>query len=163
MFVVSGLFQMKTVKIFCFAVIAWAGLAAAPSFPQQPELRSNLKVNDKMTSLSAPEFVSQNSGQLYKTLDALAAMQATDNKLAADKAAQLLPYLHKIKKAQSSSNTFTEAVDKILSTEQIRYIAYLGSTQQLDYIAVYEDNPKKTSTYLVSKVKAILKAKAKQN
>ncbi|MGM9991245.1 MAG: hypothetical protein ACI376_00110 [Candidatus Bruticola sp.] len=153
---------MERLNSLLFALVIWISLTAVPSFPQQPELRSNLKVNDKMTSLSAPQFVSQKGGQLYKTLEALALMQTTENKLDSAKAAQLLPYLYKIKNAQSSSNTFTEAVDKILSAEQIRYIAYLGATKQLDYIEVYEDNPEKTSVHLVSKVKTILKAKAEQ-
>ncbi len=152
---------MKQTKLILAAFVYWLGLSVLPSFPQQPELRSPLNVNDKMTSLSAPQFASRQSSNLYKTLESLAAMQKTQYKLDQDKASQLLPYLYRVRKAQSSSSVFTEEIEKILTNEQIQYIACLGAADQLDYMPTYKDNPSKTNVYLVSKVKALLKAKGK--
>lgn len=152
---------MKQTKLILAAFVYWLGLSVLPSFPQQPELRSPLNVNDKMTSLSAPQFASRQSSNLYKTLESLAAMQKTQYKLDQDKASQLLPYLYRVRKAQSSSSVFTEEIEKILTNEQIQYIACLGAADQLDYMPTYKDNPSKTNVYLVSQVKALLKAKGK--
>lgn len=153
---------MKRTKLIWAALILWLGLASLPSFPQQPELRSSLNVDDKMTSLSAPQFASRQNHNLYKTLESLAAMQETEYKLDPVEAAQLLPYLYRVRQAQRSSTIFTEGIEKILTDEQIKYIAYLGAAGQLDYMTTYKDNPAKTNVYLVSQVKAMLKAKANQ-
>lgn len=151
---------MKQIKIIAIAFMCWVSLAILPSFPQQPELRSPLKISDKMTSLSAPQFVSRKSSSLYKTLEGLTAMQKTEYKLTQSEAAQLLPYLYRVRKAQSSSSIFTEEIEKIFTSEQIQYIACLGAAKQLDYMPTYKDNPAKTNVYLVSQVKTLLKAKA---
>ena len=150
---------MKRTKLIWAALVFWLGLASLPSFPQQPELRSSLNVDDKMTSLSAPQFASRQSNNLYKTLESLATMQETEYKLDQVKATQILPYLYRVRQAQRSSVIFTEGIEKILTDEQIKYIAYLGAAGQLDYMATYQDNPAKTNIYLVSQVKTILKAK----
>lgn len=154
--------KMKYTKQILASLILWLGLASLPSFPQQPELRSSLNVDDKMTSLSAPQFTSRQNHNLYKTLESLAAMQKTENRLSQAKAAQILPYLYRVRQAQRSSIIFTEEIEKILTNEQIQYIACLGAAGQLDYMAAYKDNPAKTNVYLVSQVKAMLKAKANQ-
>lgn len=142
------------------AAVLWSFAAlTVPSFPQQPELRTDLQVKDKMTPLQAPRFINSKADNLYDIFDILAEMQNTPDRLSASQAESIAGALRKAESSRTTERQFANELQKILRSEQVDYVTYLNSTGQLDEMPAYEPDPSITDKQLKLNVQKMLKEK----